>query len=61
MRFPLRVVEDDNVDRLQVEAVRAVKLSSTNYPNAFHVQKTLSKISYYNFTSSQMHVKDIAP
>ena len=34
MSIPLRVVEDDYVDRLQVEAQWCVELSSTNYPIA---------------------------
>ena len=34
MSAPLRAVEDDHVDRLQVEALRGVKLSSTNHPKS---------------------------
>ena len=34
MSIPLRVVEDDYVDRLQVEVQQCMKLSSTNYPIA---------------------------
>ena len=36
MNFPLRIVEDYDVDRLEVQARQRVQLTSTNHPTGLN-------------------------